>query len=162
LTNVISADIPYKVIRLRRFITVLLVAVWIPLQCPWAGGLAMLAHEANEAHEASLSWAHGHLHVVLHHARTSSAHHAHAFPEGIACGSAAHSEDTDHVLHPFTSDQFLRASASGISVGAPLCSALACLQYPTLPEQSSTSWRAPAPPRSSPTLDSLRTTILLV
>jgi len=145
-----------RVIGLRPFFTVLLISVWIPLQCPWLGGLAMLAHEANETHEASLSWAHGHLHVVLHHP------HADALPEGVAQVSADQHEHGDHVLHPFTSDQFLRASASRLSPGVPLCSAFMGLLYPALPQQDSASWSAAALPRYSPTLDSLRTAVLLV
>jgi len=151
------------VIRFRPLFTVLFIALWVPLQCPWAGGRAMLAREAGGAHAASLSWAHGHLHVVLQHPRTSSEHDAHTPPEGVAKVSAAHHEHPDHVLHPFTPDQFLRASAPNISLDALPCSAFVCLRYSDLPEQSSASSRAPALAHSSPTtLNSLRTTILLV
>lgn len=144
-----------QVTRLRPLFTGLLLAAWIPIHCPWAGPLAILAHEA---HEASLNWSHGHLHVVLEHSQTWS-----YAPEDTILPAAHAGQHADHVLHPFAPDQFLRATPTDVSAHAAVCwFTLSCSEWPAASAQSPVQWRAHAPPRSSPTLDSLRTTILVV
>lgn len=162
LTRRAGRRISRRVIRLRPLLTVLLMAVWIPIQCPWAGALAILVHEADEVHEASLSWKHGHLHVVLQHPRTASEHAAQTRRDGIIQVSATHDEDADHVFHPLTLGQFLRASATNLPAYARLCSGLARSRCAAMPEHRVASWRALALSRSSPEIDSPRTTILVI
>ena len=145
-----------QVIKLRPLFTLLVLAVWITSSCPWAGPLAVLAHER---HEVSLNWAHGHLHVVLEHA--DDAPHALSGNAILAVTHAGH--HADHVLHPFAPDQFLRATSTGPSAPDTFYNfAPGCSSSPAIAEPRGVRWRAHAPPRSSPALDSLRTTVLVV
>ena len=157
-----GARICLQVIKVRPRLTPLLIAVWIAVQSPWSGGLPMLAHAASGGHEASLSWSRGHLNVVLHHPPADPDHHTPSSSKAGHHGDAAKHKRANHLLHLSTSDQALTSRGGGSSLVVPVCVALASWQSLAPPQPCEDSPNDSALQRSSPTLDALRTTILLV
>ncbi|HET9063109.1 MAG TPA: hypothetical protein VFO62_07460 [Candidatus Binatia bacterium] len=152
--------------RPRSILTVFLVALWLPTQGPCASALALLGHDGDEAHDAALSWEHGHLHLVLQHSRPGDTDDARVTTRGVTLGVAPQGHGTDHadhVLHPVATDQFIRAATSDLSSYAFPHSALADVSYRAIPPRDDCNPRGnQARARSSPTLNILRSTILLI
>lgn len=151
--------------RLRSFLTLLLVALWLPAQTPCANALMLLGHDADGTHDASLSWDHGHLHVVFQHAHAvdSDLVRIPGYDVTVGVMPPVHgTEHADHVFHPAAPDQFIRAARGDSSSCRVLQCALADAYGVVAPRDDRVPCNNRTRVRSSPALRNLRSTILLI
>lgn len=138
-----------------------LLALWLPVQAPCSSALTSLAHEDDATHGVSLAWDHGHLHAVLDHIdHGGAASHADvAHSDGVAFG---HHHHDSHVYHLGMADPAVRIDSNDHILERPSPAVLAfAVPFASVARRSVRAGNEHLE-RASPSLASLRTTILLV
>ncbi len=131
----------------------LLAVLWLGTAAPWPAPHASLAQHP---HFLSVVWVHGHHQMVLRH---HDNHDAHGTPAHAATLSAVPGH-ADHILHSLTPDVVIAPTAPRTRAHAPLL-ALWRPGVSGIPDAPTVGCTHP-PPLLSPTLASLRTTVLVV
>jgi hypothetical protein len=137
-----------------------LLAAWLPVQIPCFPALTSLAHHDTAEHGASVSWDHGHLHVVVEHIDESAAEPGSPAQVGPSVGD--HDGHDHHVFHLGSAEWMVRIDSQDSFLTGPSL-ALVAFASPTSARRShATPMRPRVPIRANASTAHLRTTILLV